>query len=118
MSIWKSIGIVAGILTMVAFGYLSLGSAQEGKSIEQMITEAKTPADHEAIAAYYDKEAQEAHKKHAEHQKMKEWYKNTPVMSKGGFRTHCDSLISLDDKTAKEYEALAKLHREMAKSAK
>jgi hypothetical protein len=118
MRTWKSIGLVASVLAIVAFGYLPFSSAQEGKNIEQMITEAKTPADHEAIAAYYDKEAQEAHKKHAEHQKMIEWYKNTPMMSKGGFRTHCDSLISLDDKTAKQYEALAKLHREMAKSAK
>jgi hypothetical protein len=118
MRMWKSLSVVLGVLAILAFSYLPFGSAQEGKSIEQMITEAKTPADHEAIAAYYDKEAQEAHKKHAEHQKMKEWYKNTPVMSKGGFSTHCDSLISLDDKTAKEYEALAKLHKEMAKSAK
>jgi len=118
MRTWKSIGIVASVLAMVALGYLPFSSAQEGKSIEQMITEAKTPADHDAIAAYYDKEAQEAHKKHAEHQKMKEWYKNTPMMSKGGFSTHCDSLISLDDKTAKQYEALAKLHKDMAKTAK
>jgi hypothetical protein len=118
MSMWKSISVALGVLGIVALGYVPFGLAQEGKSIEQMMAEAKTPADHEAIAAYYDKEAQEAHKKHAEHQKMKEWYKNTPMMSKGGFSTHCDSLISYDDKTAKEYEALAKLHREMAKSAK
>jgi hypothetical protein len=118
MKTWKIISAAVAMLAIVALGYLPFGSAEEGKNIEQMIAEAKTPADHEAIAAYYDKEAQEAHKKHAEHQKMKEWYKNTPVMSKGGFSTHCDSLISYDDKTAKEYEALAKLHREMAKSAK
>ena len=118
MKIGKSIGVIA-IVTIVAAGaVLPISSAQEDKSIEQLITEAKTPADHEAIAAYYDKEAQAAHQKHAEHQKMKEWYKNTPMMSKGGFGTHCDSLISLDDKAAKQYEALAKSHREMAKSAK
>ena len=118
MRMWKTLSVVLGVLAILAFSYLPFGAAQEGKSIEQMITEAKTPADHEAIAAYYDKEAQEAQKKRAEHQKMKEWYEGTPAMSKGGFSTHCDSLISLDDKTAKQYEALAKLHRKMAKSAK
>jgi len=118
MRMWKSLSVALGVLGIVALAYLPFGAAQEEKSIEQMLTEAKTPADHEAIAAYYDKEAQEAHKKHAEHQKMKEWYKNTPAVSKGGFSTHCDALISYDDKAAKEYEALAKLHRKMAKSAK
>src|SRR5262245_14748364 len=118
MRTWKCLSAVLGVFAILAFSYLPFGSAQEGKSIEQLITEAKTPADHEAIAAYYDKEAQEAQKKRVEHQKMKEWYEGTPAMSKGGFSTHCDSLISLDDKTAKEYEDLAKLHRGMAKSAK
>src|SRR5215813_9574605 len=106
MKIGKSVGVIAIVAIVTAGVVLPIGSAQEGKSIEQMITEAKTPADHEAIAAYYDKEAQEARKKRAEHQKMKEWYEGTPAMSKGGFSTHCDSLISLDDKTAKQYEAL------------
>src|SRR5262245_24752711 len=76
MRMWKSLSVALGVLGIVALAYLPFGAAQEEKSIEQMLTEAKTPADHEAIAAYYDKEAQEAHSKHAEHQKMKEWYKN------------------------------------------
>jgi hypothetical protein len=100
------------------FTYLPVGVAQDGKSIEQMIADAKTPADHEAIAAYYDKEAKDAHAKHAEHQKMEEFYKKSPALNKSGFSTHCDLIASNYDKTAKEYETLAKLHRDMAKSAK
>jgi hypothetical protein len=106
------------VLAVGALGYWSVGLAQEGKSIEQMITGAKTPADHEAIAAYYDKEAKDTHEKHIRHQKMEEFYKKNPALNKSGFSTHCDIIAANFDKTAKEYEALAKLHRDMAKSAK
>jgi hypothetical protein len=118
MKTWKHIGIMMMVLTVGALGYLSVGFAEEGKNIEQMITTAKSPADHEAIAAYYDKEAQALHAKHAEHQTMGEWYKKNPTLNKSGFSTHCDLIAANYDKTAKEYEAMAKLHREMAKSAK
>lgn len=115
----KMMGIVMAVsLAIGTLGYLSAGVAEEGKSIEHLITEAKTPADHEAIAAHYDKEAQAAHAKHAEHQKMGEFYKKNPTLNKSGFGTHCDLIASNFDKTAKEYEALAKMHRDMAKSAK
>lgn len=118
MKTWRSIAIVMMMVSTGTFGYLSVGTAEEGKNIEQMITTAKTTADHEAIAAYYEKEAQATHAKHAEHQKMGEWYKKNPTVNKSGFSTHCDLIASNYDKSAKEYEALAKLHRDMAKSAK
>lgn len=121
---WKTIGVVIVALAIGALGYLSIGSADEppeippAKSIEEMIVAAKTPADHEAIAAYYDKEAQDAHEKHAKHQKMEEFYKKNPALNKSGFSTHCDIIASNYDKTAKQYEDLAKLHSEVAKSTK
>ena len=118
MKTWRSMAIVMMVLAAGTFGYLSVGTAEEGTNLEQMITNAKTAADHEAIAAYYEKDAQAAHAKHAEHQKMGEWYKKNPTVNKSGFSTHCDIIAANDNKTAKEYEALAKLHRDMAKSAK
>lgn len=118
MKMWKNYGVIATMLAVAVLTNLPVSSAEEDKSIEQLITEAKIPADHKAIAAYYEKEAQEAHKKHAEHQKMEEWYKKNPALNKSGFGTHCDLIASNYDKTAKEYEALATLHREMAKSGK
>jgi hypothetical protein len=117
MKILTTIAIVVVFMIIGALGYSPVGSAEEGKSVEQMITEAKTPADHEAIAAYYEKEAQAAHAKHAEHQRMEEFYKKNPALNKSGFGAHCDIIAANYDKTAKEYEALAKLHRDMAKSA-
>jgi hypothetical protein len=119
MKTGKIIGIMmAASLAVGTLGYPSVSVAEEGKNVEQMIVDAKTPADHEAIAAYYDKEAKDAHAKHAEHQKMEEFYKKNPALNKSGFSTHCDLIASNYDKTAKEYETLAKLHRDMAKSAK
>ena len=119
MKTWKSIGIVMMVLAMGALGYLSVGAAEEGKSLEQMVAAAKTPADHEALAAYYEKEAQEAHQKHAEHLQLKAAYAKVPhLTSKTGLPSHCDSIAKNYDQTAKEYEALAKAHRQMATSAK
>lgn len=57
MCVWKSIGIATALSLLIAvFGYLPSSSAEEGKNVKQMITEAKTPADHKAIAAVYREE--------------------------------------------------------------
>jgi hypothetical protein len=118
MKTWKSIVMVAALISVGTFGYAPVSFAKDGKSIEQMITEAKTPADHEAVAAYYDQEAQAAHQKHAEHLKLKASYEKTPhLASKTGLPGHCNTIAMNYQKMAKEYEALAKVHREMAKSA-
>ena len=118
MKMWKSIVIVAVLVASGALGYAQLGSAQEGKSIEQMITEAKTPADHEAIAAYYDKEAQAAHQKQAEHKRSADLYDAAPKLKGGTMSTHCTDAAKKYGGIAKDYEALAKAHKEMAQSAK
>jgi hypothetical protein len=118
MKTLKAMGIAVVLLAGGVLGYLSVSSAEQGKNIEQMIAEAKTPADHEAIAAYYEKEAQEAHTKHAEHQKMEELYQKNPALNKSGFSFHCKQIALNYEKTAKDYEDLAKLHKEMAKTAK
>src|SRR5262245_53899083 len=118
MKTWKIMSATVALLAISMFAYLSPGSAQDGKSIEQMVTEAKTPADHEAIAAYYDKEAQDAHQKHAEHQKLAESYDLTPKLKGGTMSKHCTDAGKKYEGIAKDYEALAKAHRQMAKAAK
>jgi hypothetical protein len=112
----KNAVAVVAMLAIVGFGYLSLSSAEEGKSIEQMIAEAKTPADHEAIAAWYEKEAQAAHQEHAKHKKLRDLYVATPTKS-ATLATHCDAAAKKYEEIAKEYEAMAHTHRDMAKQA-
>ncbi len=120
MKTGKIIGIlIAASVVVGVLGYVSASVAAEGKNVEQMIAEAKTPADHDAIAAYYDQEAKAAHHKHEEHLKLKASYEKIPhLASKTGLPGHCNTIAANYEKTAKEYEALAKLHRDMAKSAK
>jgi hypothetical protein len=118
MKTWTIISIAFALLTVGSFSSLPVGSATEEKSIEQMITGAQTPADHEAIAAFYTKQAQEAQKKADEHKKMEEWYQKHPALNKSGFSSHCGLIARNYQTVAKEYEDLAKMHKEIAKSAK
>ena len=111
----NAIAVVA-TLAIVGFGYFSLSLAEEGKSIEQMIAEAKTPANHEAIAAWYEKQAQAAHQEHAEHKKLRDLYVAAPSKSTV-LGTHCDAVAKKYEEIAKEYETMARMHREMAKPA-
>jgi len=80
-------------------------------NLNQMITSAKTPADHEAIAVYYDTEAAENEKKASLHSRNKNMY------TKLDFSAHCNALIREYQQAAKQDKALAAFHREMAKTA-
>lgn len=118
MKTWKTIGTVLAVLAALALTVLPPGSAEEATNVEQMIANAKTAADHEAIAAFYEKEAQAAHAKHLQHQKMSDSYAKIPVLEKkAGAVAHCNTIAKNYAEMAKEYEALAHMHREMAKQA-
>lgn len=83
-------------------------------NLEQMIANAKTPADHEAIAAYYDKEASANEEKakihHGTHHAYERFRIKPPDMG-----PHCDALAKYYQRVANEDKALAAGHREMAK---
>jgi hypothetical protein len=119
MKTWKTIAAAVALFAIGAFVYAPLGSAAEGKNLEHRITEAKTLADHEAVATYYEKEAQDARRKQTEHQQMRDEYATLPVLkTKTGAVAHCDAIAKKYEEIAKEYEALAQMHREMATAAK
>ena len=80
-------------------------------NLSESIANAKTPADHEAIAAYYDKEAASAEAKAALHRRAASNAK--PV----GMANMCNGLAQYWDKVAGEDKDLAKAHRAMAKGA-
>jgi hypothetical protein len=89
--------------------------------LDAKIGAAKTAAEHDAIAACYDDMAKNAEAKAAEHQKMAKAYSMSGVgnqATKTHFHQHCEALIRSYGAEAKEYTALAKAHREMAKKAK
>jgi hypothetical protein len=67
---FRSLVAVIAVLGVDPFAYLSFGAADEWATIERQIREAKTAADHQAIAAFSEKEAQAAPKLHNTHVAM------------------------------------------------
>jgi len=88
--------------------------------MSDMITAAKTSADHEKLAAHYEQEAKAARAKAEEHRKMADAYRKAggALIEKLHFVQHCDALVKSYTATADEFEALAKAEREAAKEMK
>lgn len=122
MKTWQQIGVGVAVLALMGLAFLPFGSVaaeKNGDHMGQTITEAKTPADHEALAAFYKKEAQAARQKQAEHQQMSDAYATIPVLkTKTGAVAHCTAIAKKYEEIAKENEALAQMHKELATSAK
>jgi hypothetical protein len=109
------------MLALIAALHLSpqRAGAQEAQKfdLEKALAEAKTPADHEAIASHYDKEGATAKAKAEEHRKLSEAYRN--LAGKGQFQMedHCRRLMQSYETISTENTALAKAHRQMAQEA-
>ena len=90
-------------------------------NLEKAVTGAKTPADHEAIASYYEKEATTAKGKAAEHHRLMEAYRTLSVLPRGQgqptMANHCQQLAQNYESIATENTALAKAHQQMAQEA-
>lgn len=114
---WAAALLLAGGMSLPA----TYAPAAEEMDIVQKIQSAKTPADHEAIAAYYDQQAAAAKKKAAEHEKMASTYTSGTSIGKGqvaNLSHHCEALAKSFNNEAAQYTAMAQTHRELAKSAK
>ena len=107
--------VAAGLVFSVA---TPVSIAQAANVTEAQIAAARTPADHEAIAAAYDAEAKAADEMAANHETMSRAYKSAGA--KGGTQSmvsHCGRLVTQYRAAAQEYRALATEHRAMAKAA-
>lgn len=117
-------------LTLIALTLLSLISVYSAeqpiiskKELKTLLTTAKTPADHQKIAAYYRHEAQRLRQSAKEHQEWAEIYAKAPAgaeskhpeMTNGA--PHCEKWADLEEQEAKEADALAAAHADMAKAA-
>jgi len=86
-------------------------------NLAQAIANAKTPAEHEAIAEYYDKEAAENEAKAKLHLSAARSYEAFKSMKPVGMATHCQNLAKAFEKAAEQDKMLAAAHRAMAKEA-
>jgi hypothetical protein len=112
------------ILALVAVLSLTTqhGWAQEAAKfdLEKAITGARTPADHEAIASYYDREATAAKAKAEEHRRLAETYRTLAVSGRTPLQPmgmHCQQLAEIYERAAADNAALATAHRQMAQEA-
>ncbi|MBI4692749.1 MAG: hypothetical protein HY749_01865 [Gammaproteobacteria bacterium] len=113
MNTLLKIALVSSSLILASAASFPVYSAD--MPLEQSISAAKTPADHEALAQRYEAEAKANQAKAAEHKQMASGYKN--LGGKGGaegFVSHCDKLANAYAEAAKQDEELAKLHRQFS----
>jgi len=95
------------------------------KELKVLLKTASEPADHQKIAEYYRQKALRLRADAKEHLEMAETYAKNPSLatleSKQGVplagASHCRRWAQLDAEQAKEAEALAALHEDMAKQA-
>ncbi len=91
--------------------------AVQEANLEQMIANAKTPADHEAIATYYDREAADNASTAEFHRKLAKTYADLHIKPTD-MRHHCEEMAKYFAGVARDAKLLAAEHREMAKKAK
>ena len=88
------------------------------KQLVWLIGHAETPAEHEELAAYYRQQAQHLLQEAKEHQEMAAAYPQVYASKHPTLAAHhCNDWAALYSKQAKDAEALAKLHEQMAKEA-
>lgn len=106
------------LLGVVMAGCAS-GPKDPSSELLQQIEAASTRSDHEALVSYYEREATGARTSAVGHRKMAQSYQVISSNNRGGasMQTHCNSLVSLYEGAATEYDGLAGMHRQMAASA-
>lgn len=80
------------------------------------VQNAKSKADHEALAQHYEEAAKEMQLKVEEHKKLLSQYQSESYLygrQAEDLKAHCQRLINVYEKAAEENLIMAKLHRQM-----
>lgn len=109
--------IVVNALMLPTIRAGAANTAVTDQNLDQMISDARTPAEHDAIAAYFEQEAAEARKKAALHKSSADTYRKMKIAKPVYMAEMCDGIAAGFEKTAKDADNLAKMHHEMAKNA-
>ena len=85
----------------------------------QRMASARTRGEHEAFAAYHDRQASAARAIAEHHRKMAKSYQSMVVGGRGGasIAAHCNSIVRLYEGIAAESEGMAEGHQYLAKQA-
>ena len=114
--------LVAGLVLLAAASLPSIRAGAQPAAItddnlDQMIASAKAPADHEAIAAYYEQQSADAKKKAELHRNTADTYRKLKLGKPVDMARMCDGIAAMWDKIATDDSKLAKAHEQMAKAA-
>ena len=105
----------AGLGILLALPHSAVSGEPTPKSLEALAAEsASTPAQHQALAAYYRRKSAAAREDVETHREMALSYSNHQA---GGMTAHCDNLAKAAQQQAAEYEALAAFHEAEATKA-
>lgn len=121
----------SAIVLSLSFACATVAFAQSGpqmqvqnltrQQVQGMIASAKTPAEHERIARYYEAKAQADLALAQTHTRMEAEFKQNVVTSSSKWATgtvnHCAYLAQTYTRDAARMEALAQQHEEMARLA-
>lgn len=133
-SVRRILSTVAVLTTIAALSLISVYSAAQDKKssvptrkeLVTLLKTAKEPPEHRRIAAYYRHEAASLTQSAKEHSELAAIYQQkhpfAAMESKHGDAfgqgaSHCEKFAQLATEQAKEAEALAVLHEDMAKAA-
>ncbi len=109
----------AGLCATLALPSFGIAEDKEPMSIESMAeAAAKTPEQHQALAAYYQGKAKDARAEAQRHVGMAESFGSSHAgVGQPAMKLHCDSLAKAAQQQAADYDAMAAEHEAMAKKA-
>ena len=126
----KTLGTFALLIASIGFAVVSPSAAAatdkatlSKAELKTLLQTAKTPADHRALASYYQQKAQAFLASSAKHSAEAEFRAKYPGLdgnnglAYGLWANHCRLLASSDRESAKKAETLTSLHEDMAKKA-
>jgi hypothetical protein len=118
----RQLQIIMAVVVVLGFlGVISppVGSAQPGGNIELKIRQARTPADHQSLAALYGQEAKAANQLGTKYFLMRDVLAAARAMQqKDRAGEHWAFVAKKYQEMANEYETLAAIHNMMAEQRK
>jgi hypothetical protein len=118
---WNRLRLILLGLILMAYGSPSAHASQSSlnkKELNALIASAKTPQDHDRLAAYYRSQEQLAKEKQSEHEEMLRRYRENPLSHRftksPSPDDHCRALIRIFGDEARQNAALAEYHKKIA----
>lgn len=112
-------GLVFGALLVLAVMAVAQGgTTHQPDIILRMVMDAKTRADHEDIAAYYEKEAADNEAQANSHRELAEAYRRFHNSPKVQMALHCEPMADYYSKIAAQDSELAAEHQRLAQAGR